>query len=184
MNICMQAGSYDEARLMNICMQAGSYDEARLMNNARRQGPLLRLPSNVPPAPPPPRTMHACTHRHAHTSVHACTQPSAPPLPHTHSHIPDPPTHLPPGFLVMRYMCGQQEAQRTRIFEKALDTVATSPFARPVSRWVLAGVGGGARVAALAAAKCRWTVCGYVLLSYPLMVGGGGGGLGGGGEGC
>ena len=79
----------------------------------------------------------------------------------------------------MRYMCGQQEAQRTRIFEKALDTVATSPFARPVSGWVLAGVGGGARVAALAAAKCRWTVCGYVLLSYPLMVGGGGGAVGG-----
>lgn len=39
----------------------------------------------------------------------------------------------------MRYYCKQKEQRRQRIYEKALDTAATSPFARAVSAWVLAG---------------------------------------------
>ncbi len=39
----------------------------------------------------------------------------------------------------MRYYCKQKEQRRQRIYEKALDTVATSPFARAVQTWVLAG---------------------------------------------
>lgn len=43
------------------------------------------------------------------------------------------------GYVVVRYYCKQKEQRRQRIFEKALDACATSPFARHVSRWVLAG---------------------------------------------
>lgn len=43
----------------------------------------------------------------------------------------------------MRYYCKQKEQRRQRIYEKALDTAATSPFARAVKSWVLAGEGKG-----------------------------------------
>jgi hypothetical protein len=33
----------------------------------------------------------------------------------------------------------QKEARRQRVYEKALDACATSPFARTITRWVLAG---------------------------------------------
>ncbi len=49
------------------------------------------------------------------------------------------------GYVVMRYYCKQKEQRRQRIYEKALDTVATSPFARAVKTWVLAGEGASGR---------------------------------------
>lgn len=39
----------------------------------------------------------------------------------------------------MRFYCKQKELRRQRMYEKALDACATSPFARGISRWVLAG---------------------------------------------
>lgn len=44
------------------------------------------------------------------------------------------------GYLVMRCYCKQKEQRRQRMFEKALDAAATSPFARGITRWLLAGV--------------------------------------------
>lgn len=44
------------------------------------------------------------------------------------------------GYIVMRYCCRQKEQRRQRMFEKALDACATSPFARTISQWVLAGI--------------------------------------------
>ncbi|GAX73182.1 hypothetical protein CEUSTIGMA_g635.t1 [Chlamydomonas eustigma] len=73
------------------------------------------------------------------------------------------------GHIVMRYHCAQKEQRRQRIFEKTLDACATSPFARMCSRWVLAGIGSGARVAAAVGTRCRGTMAGFVLISYPLM---------------
>ncbi|EFJ41882.1 hypothetical protein VOLCADRAFT_98112, partial [Volvox carteri f. nagariensis] len=74
------------------------------------------------------------------------------------------------GFLVMRYIChpSASESRRVAVYEKAADVAATSPYARGVTRWVLAGLGAGARVAALAGSRVRSTVAGYVLMSYPL----------------
>ncbi|GMH32674.1 hypothetical protein BSKO_00508 [Bryopsis sp. KO-2023] len=72
------------------------------------------------------------------------------------------------GYVVVRYYCKQKEQRRQRIFEKALDACATSPFARHVLRWVLAGVGNGARVAAAVGTRCRGTMAGFILMSYPL----------------
>lgn len=43
------------------------------------------------------------------------------------------------GYLVVRCYCKQKEQRRQRMFEKALDAAATSPFARGVTRWLLAG---------------------------------------------
>lgn len=70
----------------------------------------------------------------------------------------------------MRYHCPQKEQRRQRLFEKALDACATSPFARMCNRWVLAGIGSGARVAAAVGTRCRGVMAGFVLMSYPLMV--------------
>lgn len=39
----------------------------------------------------------------------------------------------------MRYYCKLKEQRRLRIYEKALDSAATSPFARGVQKWILAG---------------------------------------------
>ena len=39
----------------------------------------------------------------------------------------------------MRFYCKQKELRRQRMYEKALDACATSPFARGIQRWVLAG---------------------------------------------
>ena len=55
----------------------------------------------------------------------------------------------------MRYYCKQKEQRRQRIYEKALDTVATSPFARGVKAWVLAG---GCCLSALVSASAA-SVC-------------------------
>eukprot|EP01025_Chloroclados_australasicus_P032045 TRINITY_DN3243_c0_g2_i3.p1 TRINITY_DN3243_c0_g2~~TRINITY_DN3243_c0_g2_i3.p1 ORF type:complete len:347 (-),score=4.79 TRINITY_DN3243_c0_g2_i3:297-1337(-) len=38
---------------------------------------------------------------------------------------------------------------------------------RGVSKWVLAGIGSGARVAAVVASRCRGQICGFIFLSYP-----------------
>lgn len=54
----------------------------------------------------------------------------------THAYL-----HASAGYIVMRYHCAGKEQRRLRIFEKAVDTAAMSPFARHVTRWVLAGVG-------------------------------------------
>ncbi|KAG2435184.1 hypothetical protein HXX76_007267 [Chlamydomonas incerta] len=75
------------------------------------------------------------------------------------------------GFFVMRFIAphpSTPEPRRVALFEKAVDVAATCPYARAVNRWVLAGLGSGARVAALAAARLRSVVAGYVFLSYPL----------------
>jgi hypothetical protein len=40
----------------------------------------------------------------------------------------------------MRYYCNKKEQQRQKVYEKALDVCATSPFARGVQRWVLSGM--------------------------------------------
>ena len=70
----------------------------------------------------------------------------------------------------MRYHSDGKELRRQRLYEKALDVCATSPFARFVQRWVLAGVGHGARLAAVVGSRARGTVCGYVFVSYPVAV--------------
>lgn len=72
------------------------------------------------------------------------------------------------GYLVVRCYCKQKEQRRQRMFEKALDAAATSPFARGITRWLLAGLGNGARVAAVVGTKCRGTIAGFAVLSYPL----------------
>eukprot|EP00884_Botryococcus_braunii_P021688 jgi/Botrbrau1/8202/Bobra.0392s0001.1 len=59
------------------------------------------------------------------------------------------------GFVVMRYCCKLKEQRRMRMFEKALDACATSPFARNIRRWILAGHTNGARIAAVVGLKCR-----------------------------
>lgn len=70
----------------------------------------------------------------------------------------------------MRYIChaSASESRRMAVFEKTADAAATSPYARGVTRWVLGGLGSGARVAALAGSRLRSMVAGYALLSYPL----------------
>jgi hypothetical protein len=70
----------------------------------------------------------------------------------------------------VRYHSDGKELRRQRLYEKALDVCATSPFARFVQRWVLAGVGHGARLAAVVGSRARGTVCGYVFVSYPVSV--------------
>ncbi|CAD7700200.1 unnamed protein product [Ostreobium quekettii] len=72
------------------------------------------------------------------------------------------------GYVVLRYFCKQKEQRRQRLFEKALDACATSPLARCVTRWVLAGIGNGARVAAAVGMRCRRSIAGFVFMSYPL----------------
>lgn len=73
------------------------------------------------------------------------------------------------GYLVMRSHCVLKEARRLRAFEKALDAAATSPYAIQITSWVHAGVGNGARIAATVGMKCRGTLAGFLLLSYPLQ---------------
>ncbi|CAL8462142.1 g1673 [Coccomyxa elongata] len=75
------------------------------------------------------------------------------------------------GFVVMRNLSSStaKDVRRYRLFEKALDALATSPYARSVYQWVLAGLGNGGRVAAVVASRCRGTIAGVVLLSYPLL---------------
>ena len=45
------------------------------------------------------------------------------------------------GFVVMRYLASStaKDVRRYRLFEKALDALATSPYARGVTRWIFAG---------------------------------------------
>lgn len=75
------------------------------------------------------------------------------------------------GFLVARPLCSSSDGQqRMRAYEKALDVCATSPFARSVQRWVLAGIGSGAQVAAVVGQRCRGAIAGFALLGYPLQV--------------
>ena len=58
------------------------------------------------------------------------------------------------GHVVMRYLAGTfaKDVRRYRLFEKALDALATSPYARAVNRWVLAGA---LRLQSRRAAGCR-----------------------------
>jgi hypothetical protein len=75
------------------------------------------------------------------------------------------------GHVVGRYLCRQKEMRRQRIFERTADTAAAAPHARAVRRWVWVGLGNGARIAALVAAKAprlRGRLAGAALLSYPL----------------
>lgn len=74
------------------------------------------------------------------------------------------------GHVVVRYHSSAKELRRQRTYEKALDVCATSPFARFVQKWVLGGIGHGARLAAIVGPRARATVCGYVFMSYPLTV--------------
>ena len=43
------------------------------------------------------------------------------------------------GYVVIRFCCKQKESRRQRMYEKALDACATSPYGRSVRRWILAG---------------------------------------------
>lgn len=72
------------------------------------------------------------------------------------------------GYVVCRYQCKQKEQRRQKMFEKALDACATSPYGKPVSHWILAGCGNGARVAAVVGTRCRGSIIGYLFLGYPL----------------
>ena len=69
----------------------------------------------------------------------------------------------------MRNFCDMKELRRLRLFEKAIDAASKNPYTRSVTRWILAGVGNGARVAATCAAKATERVAASVLLSYPLL---------------
>ncbi|GFR44573.1 hypothetical protein Agub_g5848, partial [Astrephomene gubernaculifera] len=76
------------------------------------------------------------------------------------------------GFLVVRAIfppAARSDPARAALLDRVCDAAATSPYARGVTRWLLAGLGGGARVAALAGPRLRSGVAGYALLSYPLM---------------
>ncbi|GBF91341.1 hypothetical protein Rsub_03661 [Raphidocelis subcapitata] len=73
------------------------------------------------------------------------------------------------GYLVVREIGPHSdEVARQRAFEKCLDTAATSPYGRRIARWLLAGLGNGARVAAVAGARARAAVAGQMLFAYPL----------------
>jgi hypothetical protein len=105
----------------------------------------------------------------------------------------------------MRYLASStaKDVRRYRLFEKALDALATSPYARGVTRWIFAGgpmnrahpctvlltalcwvsaqtqpmrpapacagLGNGARIATVVASRCRGSIVGLTLLSYPLL---------------
>lgn len=72
---------------------------------------------------------------------------------------------------MVRYICyATPDHLRARVLEKVLDVAATCPYARCVSRWVLGGVGSGGRVAAMAAARARSPLAGFIMMSYPLTV--------------
>ncbi|KAJ9527432.1 hypothetical protein QJQ45_025702 [Haematococcus lacustris] len=73
------------------------------------------------------------------------------------------------GHLVVRYQCSSKEARRLKVLEKVLDAASTSPFARHVDRWLLVGLGTGARVAAIVGSRCRATVAAYAFLAYPVV---------------
>ena len=45
----------------------------------------------------------------------------------------------PVGYVVLRFCCKHKEARRLRMYEKALDALATAPYAYGVTRFVLAG---------------------------------------------
>jgi predicted alpha/beta-hydrolase family hydrolase len=72
---------------------------------------------------------------------------------------------------VVRYNCEDaNEHLRQRVFEKAVDATATSPFGRCPKGWLLLGLGSGGRVAALVSSRCRPPVAGMALVDYPLKV--------------
>ncbi|KAK9817825.1 hypothetical protein WJX72_002742 [[Myrmecia] bisecta] len=73
------------------------------------------------------------------------------------------------GYVVLRFCCKQGQHAHQRLFERALEVCATSPYAQGVRRWLFAGHGRGAQVAALCSAQCHRPVVGLVLLSYPLV---------------
>jgi hypothetical protein len=122
-------------------------------------------------APPCPLTFPS-SHLSAMHWFDLCTRRST----HTHTHtdgfVDRTLSHMPAGHVVVRYHSNGKELRRQRLYEKALDVCATSPFARFVQRWVLAGVGHGARLAAIVGSRARGNVCGYVFVSYPVAVSG------------
>ncbi|KAI3426267.1 hypothetical protein D9Q98_008642 [Chlorella vulgaris] len=77
------------------------------------------------------------------------------------------------GHVVMRYFCPLKEQRRHRIFEKAFDVAATSPYAHCIKRWAFVGFDNGARIAAGVGAKvCARpgsTLAAFAFLSYPLL---------------
>ena len=72
------------------------------------------------------------------------------------------------NFLVVRNYCNLKELRRLRMFDKALDTAVTCPYATGVEAWLLVGLGNGARVAATIAGRTTAPVAGVAVLSYPL----------------
>ncbi len=102
----------------------------------------------------------------------------------------------PSGYVVLRFCCKHKEARRQRMYEKALDSLATAPYAHGVTRFVLAGVpclshsvcgrafhvagvqgsklcnagiGSGARAAAAVSTRCSREIVGLLFLAYPLQ---------------
>ena len=55
---------------------------------------------------------------------------------------------------MIRFCCKLKEFRRQQMYEKALDACATSPFARSVKRWVLAGAAQQRRVWLAASSWC------------------------------
>jgi len=79
-------------------------------------------------------------------------------------------THLAKqGYVVMRYFCKQKEQRRQRIFERSVDTVVASPYARGVKKWVFVGHENGARIATSVGYKTHRPIHGFIFLSYPLI---------------
>jgi pimeloyl-ACP methyl ester carboxylesterase len=98
-------------------------------------------------------------------------------MPHTNPPLPTPASAALAlqalaleGFPVMRNVCDMKELRRLRLFEKAIDASARNPYTRArVTRWIVAGLGNGARVAAACANKGSARIAAGLLLSYPLL---------------
>lgn len=74
-------------------------------------------------------------------------------------------------------LCAISADQKTHMWLKAImrrifqfSNINTSKFGVSSSRMCDAGLGNGARVAAVVGTKCRGTIAGFALLSYPLEV--------------
>ena len=70
----------------------------------------------------------------------------------------------------MHIFCIGQMAIRPMRQTFHCSTISTSKFDVSSSRMCDAGLGNGARVAAVVGTKCRGTIAGFALLSYPLEV--------------
>ena len=92
--------------------------------------------------------------------------PPAAPLGITEKHTQ---TLVREGFAVMRNHSDNKELRRLKLFDKAIDAAASSPYTAHVKSWILLGLGNGARIAATCTTRVKVPISGLVLLSYPLL---------------